>query len=557
MHTHDSSQGGSITNNNLESMLLCLAPTEVILVGELSPQTQRMLDFFTMSNSAHRGKAHVERVPYSSVHGQSVAIVTQTMAELSSKSDSSSDHDSTNSINEILQLPDLVISGLAACIRYLEQFKLQSIVQLGRIRSFENTTRMTLTPNTLRQLEILQNSVDNSTKGSLFQLMNATSTAFGARLMREWITSPLRDVTSIQERQDAVTAILKAWESADGKADNLYQTLIRALSQVPDVEKGLMRIFHKTATPNEFVTVLEAILKTGRQLAVLGTSEGGKDVRDAPLLSLLLSHASSSELLQTVMTELCALNVEAAKKSDKVNLLKDSPRFPELGRLRTEVASSEDNMTEILRQIRRDMKDHSLKYVTVSQTEYLIELDTHRTPPKTWLKISSTKKVNRYHPAEVREGLKELEVSRAKLEIACGVAWSDFLDSFRTRVPGLFKSAVNALASLDCLKALAKLATHPVCVMPALPCCSSHWYLLLMTCVSQDYTRPVIVDSKRHMRLEVVKGRHPVLETVVDTFVPNNISLDSERKRCIICTGPNMCATATHCATWCCLESLF
>ena len=159
---------------------------------------------------------------------------------------------------------------------------------------------------------------------------------------------------------------------------------------------------------------------------------------------------------------MAALDSDAAKRGDKLELLKDSPRFPEVTRLRAAVAEAENNMKEILREIRRKMKDHSLNYVTVSQTEYLIELDPHRTAPTSWLKISSTKKVNRYHPEEVRNGMKELEVCRAKLEIACGVAWSDFLDTFRISVPGPFKSAVRALACLDCLMSLAKLATHPV-----------------------------------------------------------------------------------------------
>ena len=290
--------------------MLCLAPTEVLIVGDLSAQTQRMLDFITINNSSHKGRSHEERIPYSEIHGKSAAIVTKALSEImptSTDEDESGDGVDTRLSAEILELPELIIAGLAGCIKYLEQLKLQRIIQLGRIRCFEVNSRMNLTPNTLRQLEILQNSVDGASKGSLFALMNGTSTAFGARLMREWITNPLRQITKIRERQEAVQALLDAWKSPNQKGSNLYYSLIGALSQVPDVERGLMRIFHKTATPKEFVSVLEAILQTGRKLETLGIGRGSSDSKGGSnLLSLLLSQASSDELLQTTMVRLCA-----------------------------------------------------------------------------------------------------------------------------------------------------------------------------------------------------------------------------------------------------------
>lgn len=74
--------------------------------------------------------------------------------------------------------------------------------------------------------------------------------------------------------------------------------------------------------------------------------------------------------------------------------------------------------------------------------------------PANWIKICSTKAVDRFHPPEVLEALDSLALAKEQLSIACGQAWDAFLADFASHYVD-FRAAVQALAALDCLHSLA------------------------------------------------------------------------------------------------------
>ena len=76
-----------------------------------------------------------------------------------------------------------------------------------------------------------------------------------------------------------------------------------------------------------------------------------------------------------------------------------------------------------------------------------------------WEKVCSTKKMNRFHPPEVKQGLQQLEVAREHLQAAALAAWEAFLGEFALHYAP-FRAAVMALASLDALHSLATLACN-------------------------------------------------------------------------------------------------
>ena len=130
-----------------------------------------------------------------------------------------------------------------------------------------------------------------------------------------------------------------------------------------------------------------------------------------------------------------------------------------------------------------------------------------------WVKISGTKKVARFHTPEVVKLIKERDQHREALAAACDDAFRDLLSDIGAKYQ-IFRDFVNALATLDCLLSLAKVAARP------------------------DYTKPVFTDGTR---LTVKKSRHPMLEQLsLDTYVPNDIELSSHGTRGMLLTGPNM-----------------
>jgi hypothetical protein len=76
-----------------------------------------------------------------------------------------------------------------------------------------------------------------------------------------------------------------------------------------------------------------------------------------------------------------------------------------------------------------------------------------------WEKVCSTKKMNRFHPPEVKQGLQQLEIAKEHLQAAALTAWEAFLGEFALHYAP-FRGAVMALASLDALHSLATLACN-------------------------------------------------------------------------------------------------
>ncbi len=121
----------------------------------------------------------------------------------------------------------------------------------------------------------------------------------------------------------------------------------------------------------------------------------------------------------------------------------------------------------LLKSIRKELGSgyESLEYATVGTGEYLIEIKkTHEKSlaniTKTWLLMSTTQKVSRYHPPDVAAAIALRDRTRDLLAAEADKAWSDFLDRAADHVQQ-FRGLALAVAKLDCLLALARTAQLP------------------------------------------------------------------------------------------------
>ncbi|KAH7281361.1 hypothetical protein KP509_36G043400 [Ceratopteris richardii] len=455
-----------------------------------------------------------------------------------------------------MAMPELVVQALAITLRHLKQFGLERVLLLGAtFRPFSRVCEMSLSSNTLQQLEILQNNTDGTTKGSLLWLMDHTHTPFGARLFQHWLTHPLRDESLISARLDAVSELADMMGSVggpqqegsfpgSGRGGGVVGALSRghvevvsggshalgdilvALKKIPDVERGITRIFHKTATASEFVAVVQALFTTIRQFQRICSIDEENDMVESskekcsvfrsPLLKRLFAAASSSIVSEHASRLLSFLNKEAAVTGDKHNLfICGTGKFPMVEKCKGAVQAAETHLDSLLPNYRKLLKISNLQYMSVSGSTHLIEVPVMQKVPQDWIKICSTKKTNRYHPPEVLKALDTLALAKEELTVECNKAWNSFLADFASYYVD-FRATVHALAALDCL------------------------YSLAIVSRNQGYCRPEFVqDSSAKLMIE--GGRHPVLEaTLQEGFVPNDTSLHADLEHCQIITGPNM-----------------
>ena len=114
-------------------------------------------------------------------------------------------------------------------------------------------TSLVLDGQTLANLEVLQNSDDGSIDGTLLQLLGNAVTPFGKRLFKRWLCHPLRNVSDINDRLDAV-------ENLNQHMD-IHEALSKQLVGIPDLERLISRIHAKRCQVKEFLSTLDGFEK--------------------------------------------------------------------------------------------------------------------------------------------------------------------------------------------------------------------------------------------------------------------------------------------------------
>ncbi|XP_071587443.1 DNA mismatch repair protein Msh3 isoform X1 [Heliangelus exortis] len=487
----------------LESRVLRLQPVEIILPSSLSDQSEKLINSIT-SMRLREDRIRIERMD--NLHfeySHAFQLVTDFYAK------EVPDTTGPQKLSVILGLDKPVICSLAAVIAYLKEFNLERMLyNPSNFKQLSSETEyMTINGTTMKNLEILQNQTDKKTKGSLLWVLDHTKTSFGRRRLKKWVTQPLMKSSEINARLDAVSEILLSESSVFGQIQNL-------LCKLPDIERGLCSVFHKKCSTQEFFLIVSTLSRLDLEIQAL-VPVIHSHVKTHLLKSALLE---IPELLSPVKHYLKILNEEAAKTGDKTQLFKDLTDFPVIRKKKEEILDVLSKIQLHLLVIRKQIKNPSAEYVTVSGHEFMIEVkNSHKSSvPSDWVMISSTKAVSRFHSPFIIENYRHLNQLREQLVLDCSAEWLNFLDHFSKHYHPVSK-AIGHLATIDCLFSLAQVAKQG------------------------DYCRPTVHDNRREIIIK--NGRHPVIDVLLgeqDQYVPNTTNLSGDGERVMIITGPNM-----------------
>ncbi|PKI52049.1 hypothetical protein CRG98_027465 [Punica granatum] len=501
--------------SGLEAVVLSLSPAELLIGNPLSNPTKKLLLAYSGSASSVR----VEHKPRDCFEGGGALAEVVTLYEKikgdeksNNRGEEEEPQNDWSAIEVIMNMPDLAVEALALTIRHLKQFGFERILCLGAsFRPYSAKMEMSLSANALQQLEVLRNNSNGSEAGSLLQIMNHTLTVYGSRLLRHWVTHPLCERSMISARLDAVTEIAESMgsykstpsaneldkrdyreEVAQPGLSCLLSSVLTTLGRSPDLQRGITRIFYRTATASEFIAVMHAVLYAGKQLQKLKLEEeyNNKMLHSSPIRSILIRKlvltASSSSLIANAAKLLSSLDKEAADRGDLQNsLIISDGQFPEVARARAAVQSAMEELDSLIFLYRKQLGMRNLKFMSVSGSTHLIELPVDRRVPLEWVKVNSTKKTVRYHPLEVLTALDRLALVNEELMVACRTAWENFLEGF-SKYYAEFRAAVQALAALDCLYSLAILSRN------------------------KNYVCPILMKDEDPVQLHISSGRHPV-----------------------------------------------
>ncbi len=399
-------------------------------------------------------------------------------------------------------LSAVVASG--AVLGYISDTQKSDISYITNIDIYENSQFLEMDMSTRRNLELCETMLTKDKKGSLLWVLDKTSTAMGARLLRSLIEHPLTNVKEIVSRQRSVAELY----------DNfmLREEIRDTLSSVLDLERLMTKITYGTASARE----LRAVCQT---------------VKVLPAIKSMLECAQSAELssIWENIDELCDI-YELIENS-----IVDTPPFQvrEGGMIRDgynatvdELRSIMNNAEGYIRSIEeREKEATGIKTLKIKNNKvfgYYIEVSKSfmNQVPEHYIRKQTLTNGERY----ITEELKELEgtifgasdkVKNLEYEL-----FSEIRNCVADNASRIRKSA-QALSELDVFVSLAEVAAKGGYVCPE-------------------------VDGGDIISIK--DGRHPVVEKFVKDayFVPNDVTLDTRENRLMLITGPNMAGKSTY-----------
>ncbi|TKX25336.1 DNA mismatch repair protein MSH3 [Elsinoe australis] len=500
--------------SELETRLLHISPCEFLIVGNVSKTTEKLVSHLAASRTGKKAEqARIEKTDKpKTMAAQAYSHISSFYADKVKSSDDASS--STALLDRVHQLSELVTICLSAMINHLTAYGLEHVFDLTKyFQPFSARSHMLLNGNTLTSLEIYENQTDHTSAGSLFWTLDKTQTRFGQRLLRKWVGRPLLDQARLTERVEAVEELM---QNEGSLASDKLRRLLRQIKG--DLEKSLIRIYYKKCTRSELLAVLQTLQTIANEYVQVSNPE------DSGFKSPLLGQAIASLpcILDDVVSYLDRINLGAAKDNDKYNFFRQEHETEAICDHKVGIVSIEHDLEEHKKKIAEALRKKKVDYVTSSAIEFLIEVDNTqlKNVPASWAKISGTKKLSRFHTPEVIKLIRERDQHKEALANACDEAFADLLTEIGTNYQS-FRDCIQSLASLDCLLSLAEVSSLP------------------------GYSKPEFITDET--RIEVSGGRHPMVEQLLlDTYVPNDISLSSASTRALLVTGPNMGGKSSH-----------
>jgi len=395
---------------------------------------------------------------------------------------------------------DNIINGVissGAILYYLAETQHNRLKHITSIERILEEDYVWMDNFTIRNLELYYSMNNNAV--TLIQVIDKTLSPMGGRLLKRWISLPLKSVQEIKRRHKVVRYF---YENEQALLN--FQSYIKG---VGDLERLISKVATSKVNPREVVQLknsLEQILpikKLAKNSGNLTLIDFGNQIQDCLDLR---------NKIKITLSENAPINI---LKGNTIN----SSVSEELSALRNIAFSSKDYLDQMLSRESELTGIPSLKIASNNVFGYYFEVrNTHKDKvPDHWIRKQTLVNAERYITDELKEYEQKIIGAEDKiLEIERRI-FSELITWLYDYIKDVQKNA-NLIAHIDCLSAFAKLAKQ------------------------SNYTEP---DMDESFDLDIKKGRHPVIEHQLplgETYVANDVFLDRETQQIIMITGPNM-----------------
>lgn len=389
------------------------------------------------------------------------------------------------------------ITASGAILQYLEMTQHTQIGHVTSLARIDEERYVRLDKFTIRSLELLHPMQDDG--ASLMDVIDRTVSPMGARLLKRWTVFPLKEERAINERLDIVEYFFRQPE---------FRMLVdEKFHCVGDLERIISKVAAGRVTPREVVQLKVALqaLQPVKTACMQAENEALRRVGEQ--LNLC------EELRERIGRE---IENDPPQMINKGGVVRNGVNS-ELDELRKIAYSGKDYLLKIQERETQETGISSLKIGYNNVFGYYLEVrNTYKDKvPQSWVRKQTLAQAERYITQELKEYEEKILGAEDKILSLEARIFGELVASMQKDIPEIQINA-NLIARLDCLLSFAKAAEE------------------------HRYVRPVIDQNDV---LEISQGRHAVIETQLplgETYVPNDIFLDTEKQQIIIITGPNM-----------------
>ena len=395
-----------------------------------------------------------------------------------------------------------------ALLAYIWENMKENIPKFERIEPYELSEYMILDSSTRKNLELTHTSRDKNKYGSLLWAIDKTKTNMGARLLKNWVCQPLKNVEDINMRQDAVSELVDR--------NNERLNIANLLEQVSDIQRLSTKISNNSASPRDFVSLKTSLSVLPELLKVT------EDFEHNPLETIAKYNDDITEYVDVIDRTINDENTPILLKEG--NIIKEGVSG-ELDYLRDLLTGGEKWIENFSEKEKERTGIKSLKVGFNKVFGYFIEVTNtylDQIPPE-YVRKQTLTGAERFITDELKKH--EDEVLNAKFK-STELEYKLFCDfrEYSKEFVSTIREISDCIAQCDVFTCLAGVA------------------------IENNYTKPIIDSSDDFV---VKNGRHPVLEKILPLgeYVPNDLELkgnSTDTTQFMILTGPNMAGKSTY-----------
>ncbi len=395
-----------------------------------------------------------------------------------------------------IEAQTLGIIAAGAILHYLKQTEHPHLNHIHKISRIERNDILWMDKFTIRNLELIGNGADR--KG-LIDIMDATKSPMGARLLKRWLIFPLQSIAAINNRLNAVESFLKQ--------TNVSEQLSTLIENCGDIERLVSKLSTRKIQPRELIQ-LAASISAAQEIKSI-TQKMDNAYLQKISAELELCDTAKQSISSTLLDQPPATTVKGGFIREGVST--------ELDELRNISSGGKEFLTQIQNKEAETTGISSLKIGFNNVYGYYLEVThVHKNKvPADWIRKQTLTTAERYITPELKIYEEKILGAEDKILALESELYQNLLDSVIAQMNALQKNG-QLIAVLDCLLCFASIAK------------------------TNKYCKPTLSEE---LILSINDARHPVIEQSlpIDTpYIANDVLLDPNSQQIIILTGPNM-----------------